>query len=648
MRDRLWEKETDYGIALLLGVGGLILYVLTLAPTVVTLFDDSLEFQLVCYLPGIAHPTGYPLYTLLGKLFTFLPFRDVAYRVNLLSAVVGTATWSLTYALGRNLGLRRTGSIAAAVALGTSPIFWSQATVAEVYSLHCLFVILLLILLIRWGQSPDPWTSRGRAWAFAFCFGLSLAHHRMTLLLVPAIILYGVWTLLSRRADALRRSMTIGPRRDPGFWGQAAGALFFFALPLLLYAYIPLRGRTTTSLDGTYVNTWPGFWTWITASGYNVFFGENPLARSLDAAFYLNLFRDQFGWLGLILAGLGGLSLLRRPREWLLLAATFATQVVFALNYRVGDVEVFFLPAFVAAALYVGAGVSLWPQLGHDLAERGAGKVLSLAGRVLGIAALAWIAFHGAGNYAAMDRSDDWAVYDYGMDVLTQPLEQDAVIIGILGETTLIRYFQETAGLRPDLEPIAADEETARLEAIRTNLPRGRPVYLTRELPCRDPESLCAPAEFQMSAVGPLIRVWPKGQATPPPPGTSLESPMGPDVRLLGYDLDIRRPQEGPVVRIGLHWKTLRQPAADYKVSARLLDQAGEIIASVDDVPVHRSYPTPFWEAGERIVDVYDIPSPAEPQPGWQVQVILYDAATVEEVGRVTIPIPPDLTSSHS
>ena len=67
-------------IAIGLFIISLTLYLTTLAPSVVTLFDDSLEFQLVTYQLGIAHPTGYPLYTILGKLFTFLPVGDGAPR----------------------------------------------------------------------------------------------------------------------------------------------------------------------------------------------------------------------------------------------------------------------------------------------------------------------------------------------------------------------------------------------------------------------------------------------------------------------------------------------------------------------------------------------------------------------------------------
>jgi hypothetical protein len=153
-RDR-WQPA----LALPVFVVALCLYAQTLAPTVVTLFDDSPEFQLVTYQLGIAHPTGYPLYTVLGWLFTRLPVGDVAYRVNLMSAVFGALTVAMVYLIGlelttpppRNPGEaliedRRPGDgeyrpwtsvfagLIGAVALAASPVFWSQATVAEVYT----------------------------------------------------------------------------------------------------------------------------------------------------------------------------------------------------------------------------------------------------------------------------------------------------------------------------------------------------------------------------------------------------------------------------------------------------------------------------------------------------------------------------------
>ena len=85
----------DYVIALIIGLAGFALYAATAAPSVATLFDDSLEFQVVLPTLGIAHPSGYPLYTLLGKLFTLLvPFGDPAGRANLLSALCAGPRWA--------------------------------------------------------------------------------------------------------------------------------------------------------------------------------------------------------------------------------------------------------------------------------------------------------------------------------------------------------------------------------------------------------------------------------------------------------------------------------------------------------------------------------------------------------------------------
>ena len=85
----------DSIIALIIGLAGFAFYAATAAPSVATLFDDSLEFQVVLPTLGIAHPSGYPLYTLLGKVFTLLiPFRDAAGRANLLSALCAGPRWA--------------------------------------------------------------------------------------------------------------------------------------------------------------------------------------------------------------------------------------------------------------------------------------------------------------------------------------------------------------------------------------------------------------------------------------------------------------------------------------------------------------------------------------------------------------------------
>ncbi|MDQ3856168.1 MAG: DUF2723 domain-containing protein, partial [Chloroflexota bacterium] len=88
VRSALWT-HSKWIVGLVVGASVFLLYLSTLAPTV--LDRDPGRFQARAYVLGIGHPTGYPTYIMLGKLFTYLPVGDVAFRVNLSSAVYGAA-----------------------------------------------------------------------------------------------------------------------------------------------------------------------------------------------------------------------------------------------------------------------------------------------------------------------------------------------------------------------------------------------------------------------------------------------------------------------------------------------------------------------------------------------------------------------------
>jgi hypothetical protein len=615
----------------------LTLYGLTLSPSIAALFDDSLEFQLVTYQLGIAHPTGYPLYTLLGWLFTRLPIGDVAYRVNLMSAVFGALAVALVYLVGLEIasnGERGSWSAVAAaaigaLALGVSPVFWSQATLAEVYTLNAAFVAGMLLLLARGVRRARD------LMALAFLFGLSLTHHRTTVLLLPAIAFY-LW-----RA-ARSGSTSLAPA---GKTAVKSAALLM--APLLLYLYLPLRGQVG-SLDGTYDNTLAGFWQQVTAGGYGTFIFANPFGAERGADFYLTLFLQQFGWVGLG-AGLAGLWALRRRDMGAITGIAFASYLAFNLFYRVADIQVFFIPTFIIWALWIGscAGwllnrLGVWRREGLTAEHAESAEKTKKAWRqqliwsALGLGVPLLFAGQSAllfrDNLPQLNRSGDWAVHDYGVDMLHQPLEQGAAIVGLLGETTLVHYFQAAEGLRPDLLPVAADREADRMAAIARLLGEGRLVYLTREL-------AGAPARWSLGAAGPLIRVNAQPVRTAPETSIVVDTPLTPEIALHGYALS-RPPAHGtPPLRLTLTWQATAPLARDLKVSARLLDAAGQPVAQADAVPVHFAYPTTAWRPGEFIADVYDLGLPAGLPPGeYTPLLILYDPAQgAAEVGRLAL-----------
>jgi hypothetical protein len=638
-------------------VAALGLYGFTLAPTVVTLFDDSLEFQLVTYQLGIAHPSGYPLYTLLGWLFTRLPVGDVAYRVNLMSAVFGALTVAFVYLIGLELiagsrwpsgkefggsahqpWIEVLASLIGAASLAVSPVFWSQATVAEVYTLNAAFAAGILWLLVRrrW-QEKSHTLSEKRLLALAFLFSLSLTHHRTIVLLLPTIIFY----LWRHSKDWRHRALLVLATKEhlpAGLLSTGVKLATALVAPLMLYLYIPLRGHVG-SLDGTYTNTLAGFWQHVTASGYGVFIFQNPFGAERGINFYFSLFLKQFGPLGLA-AGLVGLVALRRRDVLSLTGIAFITYFAFNLFYRVADIQVFFIPPFLIWAIWVGIAA------GWLLSESGSVNTNHLSSLRLLLSLVTVLLFSGQfvalawENLPVLNRSHAWAVSDYGLDMMRQPLEPGAAIVGILGEVTLVRYFQATEGLRPDLLPVAADREAERLAIIPRLLDEGRAVYLTRELPG-------APALWSLNAVGPLIRVNPRPILKAPDTPFIAGSSLTPEVSLHGYAISRPSTHCGvPPVRLTLAWQVTAPITRELKVSVRLYSESpslstdGQLVAQDDAVPVHFAYPTTAWRPGEFITDVYDLVLPTTLEPGEYIPVIILYEPTqgAAEVGRLTLP----------
>jgi hypothetical protein len=610
------RKLLDSLVTAVLFGGSFLIYLRTLAPSVATIFDDSLEFQLVCFQPGIAHPSGYPLYTLLGKLFTFLPVGDVAYRVNVMSAVFASLTVVLVYVALRLLIEHRVPAFLGAATLAVSPVFWSQSVIAEVYTLHALFVAGTLCLLLAWARASREQTgllsnSNLLLPLLALVYGLSLTHHRTMLLLAPAALLF----LITVDRGLFARGKLL----------VKMGLLLL--APLALYLYLPLRGTTMSSLNGVYQNTLSGFLSYVAAGSYGIFLTENPLAQSRDLAFYATLLLDQFTSIGLVFAGAGLLYSFKRWRVGLLLLLFAVTTALFVLGYRVPDIEVFLIPLFLVCALWIGTGfAALWElilALLRRVRKRESSRLQAGLYACVLVCGLVLPLFLWKENRAQNDLSQRWEVHDYGLDVLSQPLEDDAVIVGILGEMTLLNYFQQTEGLRPDLLTIPADTEEERLAVVKEQMRQGRPVYLTR--PLRGVEE-----EFHLSSLGPLIRVRERPATVICEPGQALSLAFGEAILLTGYETEIRDTHLGPWQRLTLYWEALHEVQEDYKLSIRFLDAEGHLGGVRDAFPVGEAYPTNAWKPGETIVDTHDVAILAGLPPGdYTIQVTMYDPGTL-------------------
>ena len=605
----------------IIGVAALIIYGIYSAPSIVALFDDSLEFQLVGPTFGIAHPTGYPLYVILSGIWSrvLLPVGNWAWRMNLFSALCAAITLALLTWLAQwlyepipkisvvNTGASASstlGVLTAVTTFGLSAVWWSQATIAEVYTLHLLFVALLLILAMRIGHSDaDPI-------GLAFCLGLALTHHRTTVLLIPGLVLYLAW----------RRPALLRPQKAWAWW------LLALLAPLLLYLFIPLRAAMgVADLHGSYVNSWRGFWQHVLASGYTTFFDANPLARSGSLGQWLALFNGQIGAVGMILALLGLWPVVtKRPPEGLLLLTVLLCNLLFALFYHTADVEVFTLSVTLCLSLLIGAAswqMSMWLQRRHTYAI--AAQAIILVALLLG-----W-----GGRAPLVNRSRQWDVHDYAVEMAKVDFPPHSQVVGLEGEITALHYMQQAEGLGLEAAGVVADDATQRSQIVAALVAEGAPVFITREL-----EGIGALYSF--SAVGPLVRVWPRGQAQLAPPSQPLQVAFANgELLLVGADKLVLAQAGGPTLFLALYWQPQSQLHQQLKVSLRLVDQQEDVHQQQDLFPLRHIATTDQWLLGETIVDTYYLRLPAdaqEVQNGFplKVQLILYDAETTTEVGR--------------
>jgi tetratricopeptide (TPR) repeat protein len=345
----------------------LLVYIFSLAPNIT--FGDSGELITAAVRLGVAHPPGYPLWLLIGKAFSLLPIRNVAYRLNLMSALFNAAAVGLLALIivktipkvtakvmpkevfdSPIVGLMTgSASATAALALGFSPTFWQQSVAAEVYAFHNFLICLILMFILLWSEAPQK---NGLLFLIAFVFGAGLGNHQTLALMIPATGLYVV---------LVRPKAVISPR-------ALVGSLLFFLLGCLLYLYLPISASTHPPLNWGNPVTWDSFWFHVLRKQY----------RSLDIIRPLSVIAGQIKFFfsatakeslplvllvpALLIVGLAS----KEGRKWVVftLCAFICTGILFVvianteLDLNVQELlRIYFLPAWLFVAMWVGYGI---------------------------------------------------------------------------------------------------------------------------------------------------------------------------------------------------------------------------------------------------------------------------------------------------
>lgn len=425
---------------------------------------DTMKYHYLGAVLGISHPPGSPLYVLADWAVAQIPLGELAWRLNLFSALCAGVAAGFLYLVGRDLARSRLAGWLAAVGLLTTGVFWQQSVIAEVYTPHAALLIVSVWAVVRWHRTGAP-RDIGAAGA---TYGLSYGVHLMSSHLLPGwavLTLFGPRSILRRRREA-----TI-----------VAGGALLGASTYLYYAIRPamhpLYVEQQIDSLGTFIDFVTGSYFREAMFAYDT---KTMVAERLPWLADLALANVGLPVLGLGLAGI--LALFRQDfRLGVFVAAPVAISGLYAMGYAVADPEVFTLPALymllVAAA--VGLGL-LWRALGRLTGPNWHGALCS--------ATIVLLVFERSGSVAVngvvLDRSGDREISRYAERVVETVDDQSTIVAGNDWSFHALAYYLWGLRVRPTADIglnlhslLRCDEVRAAVDAY---LRRGA-VYLTAE-----------------------------------------------------------------------------------------------------------------------------------------------------------------------
>jgi hypothetical protein len=417
----------------------LLLFSWTLAPTVT--LTDSGELIVAAQGLGVAHPPGFPLWVMLAHVAALMPWGNVAVRINLSSAFFAAlACGMLTLVVSelmitaaylpvgkrgaqqrKKAGDPRIGrllvfapALGAGLLMAFSRTLWSYATIAEVYTLNTLLILIVFFLMLRWRRHiiADRREKGGRltihdSWLYAAAavFGLALGVHHVTVgLILPAL------AVLVYRTEGLRFFTS---RR------LLYAALISIGALITVYAYLPLAASHLPVIDWGDPRSLQEIWWHITGRQYRVYFSFAPTMMGTQLVEFCRMLLREFGParlpLVLVLALAGFVSAYKRDRTtfWFLLLMVIAN-LAYDLSYEIAeDKDAYYLPVFISIAIAAGFGIG-W------LINLTAVKSMSL-GRSYCVAAMAVLlasATAFAGNWPFNNRRHYFIAHDYVENLL--------------------------------------------------------------------------------------------------------------------------------------------------------------------------------------------------------------------------------------
>jgi len=449
-------------------LGGFVfaVYIRTMAPGIY--WGDGIELATVCATGGIAHPTGYPLFTIAGWIFSHLFGGNPALGTNLMCAFFGAAGAAFFY-LALKSALRilpgeyflRSGYrtiLAASVALffSFSRTMWFHSTITEVYSLHILFTCVLFYFFFQYMLK----SGKGYFPGFFLIWGLSFSNHMLSLILFP-----------------LAASMIVTRLKKGGGIKSIVPAVLLFFAGLLPYLYLPLRAASRPELNWGDPSNLENF-IWVISGGEfkkHQFLMERPgvpFTLSTFSFHAFNRFREFALWIAgegsflspyatgmkkllfslFALSGAFGAGILLNKKKPLAIAIISMLFLGFCMIflYNIPDIEAYFLSLYPALLILILIGaIHILHLLEKALFSR---KINYLHLLILFLPILAV-----KGNYSPQDKSGNTDAMTYGLRILRHCPENAMIITFGDNDIYTLWYLQKALQLRPDLTIVGSN-----------------------------------------------------------------------------------------------------------------------------------------------------------------------------------------------
>ena len=470
-----------------------VIYLTTLAPSVVEI--DSGELATVQATLGIAHPTGYPLFTILGHLFSLIPLGfSKIYQLNLLAAIwcsLGAGVFVYTVKLvldnissfkskkdlpqkknkknvkgkkvpaaSANISLpeniKYLSAVFAGLILVFSQTYWFQSTSVEVYSLHIFLINLIILFLIKaylFDKTPAGKIIKKRWLVFAAILALGFTNHMTTILILPGIA-YLYFEKNKFNAGSIKTILIM--------------LLIFFPVLILFYSYLPLRAAQDPVLNwGNPVN-FENFFRHVSGKQYQVWLFSSTAAAKKQFSYFINSLPEEFN-ISLIICILGIIVSFFTARKFFIFTLiTFLSTVAYSINYDIVDITSYFLLAFISLSFFAAFGiVQILSFLSH-------GKFSLIIPSLL---ILLFIGLEFYDNYNEVDQSDVYTFEDYSKDLINSTSENSVIFTYqwdyLVSESEYFRYVE---GFRKDVAVI--DKELMRRSWYYNQLERNYPSVL--------------------------------------------------------------------------------------------------------------------------------------------------------------------------